>query len=336
MQALVETEMKKMKHFFTLACSLLLGSLSLSAQKVDYSVVSVPEESGTEFTRITTPNDYVCMPLVKRSSNGVQWFSNRVLGVSKDGKNIAYLSQRNNTTNIFIKELGKQGGAVQRTNRSGVVDFSYSPDGKYICFSEQRGKVCQILQTDATTGYVCRQITNASSDYTPVYTSDMENILFARQEGRTISIWGHNIKNNFLSSYSTGMNPCPIPGESAFLCSRSNSSGQYEIWKVNYATGVEECIVSNPIVSYTTPIISPNGKWILFVGGSLIADGNVRYYNTDIYVCRLDGSELAQLTYHAADDLSPVWSKDGNYIYFISQRGDANATANIWRMSFNY
>lgn len=325
--------MKRMT--FTLSMGVLCCITSF-AQKVDYSVVSVPEESGTEFTKISSQNDYVCMPIVQRTSRGINWFSNRILGVSVDGSSIAYLSQRNNTTNIFIKELGKQGGSVQRTNRNGVIDFSYSPDGKHICFSEQRGKISQVFQTDATTGYVCRQITSASNDYTPVYTHDMENILFARQEGKSINIWGYSIKNNFLSSYTSGMNPCPVPGESAFLCSRSNSTGQNEIWKINYATGVEECIVSNPQVSYTTPIISPDGEWVLFVGGSHIADGNIHYYNTDIYVCKLDGSEFAQLTYHAADDLSPVWSKDGNYIYFISQRGDAAGTANIWRMTFNY
>lgn len=333
--------MDKNKFNIMKRCVIILGfgmlcSISSFAQKVDYSVVSVPEESGTEFTKISTKNDYVCMPLVKRTSNGVNWYSNKILDVSKDGKNIAYLSQRNNTTNIFIKELDKQGGSVQRTNRNGVVDFSYSPDGKYICFSEQRGKVCQVYQTDATTGYVCRQITNASNDFAPIYSYDMKSILFARKEGRSISIWGYDIKNNFLSSYTSGMNPCPIPGESSYLCSRSNSTGKNEIWKINYQTGVEECIVSNHSVSYTSPTLSPDGKWILFVGGSLIMDGNIKYYNTDIYVCRLDGSELAQLTYHAADDLSPVWSKDGKYIYFVSQRGDVTGAANIWRMNFNY
>ena len=314
----------------------LLCVEAVVAQQVDYSVVSVPEESGTEFTKISTENDYVCMPQVKRSKKGIQWFSNCILGISKDGKNIAYLSHRNNTTNIFIKELGKQGGSVQRTNRSGVTDFSYSPDGKYISFSEQRGGVSQIFQTDANKGYVCRQITNASNDSSPAYSADMMNILFTRQEGKTVSIWGYNIKNNFLSSYTPGMNPYPVPQESAYLCSRANSTGQNEIWKINYSTGVKECIVSNPVVSFTTPTISPDGKWILFVGGSLIESGKIRYYNTDIYVCRPDGSELIQLTYHAADDLSPVWSKDGKYIYFISQRGDATGTANIWRMNFVY
>jgi len=58
------------------------------------------------------------------------------------------------------------------------------------------------------------------------------------------------------------------------------------------------------------------------------------YRNTDIFVCRIDGTEFTQLTYHAADDISPVWSQDGKYIYFISQRGSSTGTANIWRMNF--
>ena len=64
--------------------------------------------------------------------------------------------------------------------------------------------------------------------------------------------------------------------------------------------------------------------------------GSKEFVNTDLFVCRTDGTQLTQLTYHAADDLSPVWSKDGRYIYFISQRGDAAATPNVWRMNFNY
>lgn len=60
-----------------------------------------------------------------------------------------------------------------------------------------------------------------------------------------------------------------------------------------------------------------------------------KYWNTDIYVARTDGTDLSQLTFHAADELSPVWSKDGQYIYFISQRGSSTGTANIWRMTFD-
>ena len=314
----------------------LLFCYSLQGQKVDYSIVSVPEETGMELRQVTTANDYVCMPLVKRTIGKINWISNRIIAISPDGSNIAYLSYRNNTTNIFIKDIEKQGSSIQRTKRSNVLDFSFSPDGKYICFSEAIGKTNQIFQTSATDGYVCRQITNGNQDYSPVYNLGMKQILFARQEKNSVSIWSYNIENNFLASYSNGMNPYPLLDDGAFVCTRTSADGRSEIWKVNATTGVEECIISDTERSYTSPMLSPDGKWILLTGSSKISRGNSNYLNTDIFVAKPDGTNLLQLTYHAADDLSPVWSKDGKHIYFISQRGDANGTANIWRMNFNY
>lgn len=326
-----------MRHVHSfLPAALLLAATTTHAQTVDYSVVSVPEESGIDFQQVTTNSDYVCMPTVRRSTAGLNWLSNRILDISIDGAFLAYLSYRNNTTNIFIKDISRQGSSVQRTNRQAVLDFSFSPDGKNICFSETRGKTNQIFQTSATAGYVCRQITSAAMDYSPVYSSDISQIFFARQEQNGTSIWGYNIKNNFLSTYSIGMNPCPIPKQEAYYCSRIGGNGKTEIWKVDYASGVEECIVSDVNRSFSTPSLSPDGQWLLFVGESIIETERIRYRNTDIFVCRTDGTALAQLTYHAADDLSPIWSRDGRYIFFISQRGSANATANVWRMNFVY
>lgn len=312
-----------------------IGTCVTVAQSVDYSVVNAIEERGIDFMQVTQENDYVCMPIVQRQGGSINWLSNRILDISADGKYIAYISARNNTTNIFIKELGKQGGSTQRTNRQAVIDFSYSPDGKNIVFSENRGTSNQIFVTDATTGYVCRQITTSSYDYSPIYTSKLDKILFARMENNGVAIWGYDIKSNFLSSFSSGMNPHPV-NANVYICARMSSNGHSEIWKINYSTGVEECIVSNPNRSFTTPVLSPDGKWILFVGESDIIAPNFVYKNTDIYACRIDGTDMAQLTYHAADDLSPVWSRCGKFVYFISQRGSASATANIWRMPFVY
>lgn len=322
-----------MKRLFVFGVFCLFA-ISLKAQTVDYSVVFVQQESGISFTKVSSDNDYVCMPEVRRTRNGIDWLSNRILDISVDGQNLAYLSYRNNTTNIFIKDVNKMGGSVQRTNRQNVLDFSYSPDGKNICFSEFIGNINRIFVTDAKKGYICRQITNNDQDYTPVYAYDMSQIYFARQESQGLSVWSYSISDNFLSNITRGMNPYPIPNEDAILCVRPSGDGNNEIWKINYATNIEECIVADPNHSFTTPIVSPDGQWILFVGSSEIDGGSFIYYNTDIYVCRTDGTEFTQLTYHAADDISPVWSRDGKYIYFISQRGSSTGTANIWRMNF--
>jgi len=327
-----------MKTFFCLSLACALLPLTGAAQRVDYSVLYVSQESGTEFTKITDDGDYVCMPKVKREWRGdnISWYSNKVIDVSPDGKNIAFLSARNNTSNIFIKKLSNSGGSVQRTNRQNIQDFSFSPDGQNICFSERDGRIAQIYQTSAISGYVCRQITNNAVDFMPVYSENMEQIFFTRQERNSTSIWSYNLANNYLSNYTRGMNPYPLKGNGSMLCVRSNSEGRGEIWRVDINRGTEECLLSDPVRSFSSPSLSPNGKWILLVGSSVLTVGKKAYANTDVFVCKTDGTDLRQLTYHAADDLSPVWDKSGRYVYFISQRGSAEGTANIWRMTFDF
>lgn len=307
--------------------------ISVCRAQVDYSVVSVNEESGLDFMKITSDDDCVCMPQVKRNSSGANWWTNKVIDVTIDGERIAFLSFRNVTTNLFIKGLNQNNFSKQRTNRQNVLDFSYSPDGKIICFTEQVGKTTRIFTTDAENGYVCQQITSNEKDYYPNYSRDMSQIFFSRQEKNGSSIWSFNVQNRFLSNYTKGMNPVSVDND-ILLCVRPTASGRYEIWRINYKTGIEECFISDVNHSFTTPSISPDGQWILFVGSNKLMNGNRAYWNTDIFVAKMDGTQLTQLTYHAADDLSPSWSRDGKYIYFVSQRGSSTGTANIWRMNF--
>lgn len=314
--------------------SLMVGMvISASAQSVDYTVVYVPEEYGFEFVKMTTEADYVCMPLVKRTATGVNWLTNRILAVSPTGTEFAYLSLRNNLTNIFIKDIDRQGVSRQRTNRSAVVDFSYSPDGKSICFTEQVGESNRLFITDASVGYVCRQITSDNQDYSPVFSTDMKSILFCRMELQGASIWAYDMAYNYVSCFTSGQNPAPSPEGIAIFVARVNNVGHGEIWKVNIATGAEECILSSRNHSFFSPTLSPDGTQLLLVGSTGIPVGRGMYWNTDIFVCNVDGSGFQQLTYHAADDLSPAWSADGKFVYFISQRGSVNATPNVWRIS---
>lgn len=326
-----------MKKIGMAICGMLMFlPICMMAQTVDYSVVNVSEEGGLELVKITKEADYVCMPEVKRNSKRVIWNTNKVIDISPDGQKIAYISFRNNSTNIFIKELDKLGLSAQRTNRQSIIDFTFSPDGKSLLFTESRGKQNQVFQTSAESGFVCRQITSGNIDYSPIYSSDLKRVFFARQENKGVGIWAYDLENNYLATYSQGYNPYPMKNESAFICVRDNSQGGSEIWKVNYDNSTEECIVSHSQHNFTSPVISPDGEWLLFVGSTKIdVTESKSYYNTDIFVARLDGSDFMQLTYHAADDLSPVWSSDGKYIYFVSQRGSADAIANIWRMTFN-
>ena len=137
--------------------SLLLLPFALFGQTVDYSVVSVPEESGLELVKITADNDQVAMPLVRRTRTGINWTTGKIVQISPEGDRLAFISARSNTSNVFVKDIDRQGSSVQRTSRTAVNDFSFSPDGQYILFSEAMGRTSQIFLTDASQGFVCRQ-----------------------------------------------------------------------------------------------------------------------------------------------------------------------------------
>ena len=181
------------------SCCLFLGTIMSHSQEVDYSIVSVPEESGVDFRKITSNNDFVCMPEVRRTMKGLSWYTNRILDVSADGNKIAYLSIRGETSNVFVKDLSRLGTSVQRTNRKAVLDFSYSHDGKLMVFSEKSLKSNMIFQTDAANGFICRQITNGSYDYSPIYSKECDKIFFTRAEATSTSIWIYNLAENYLS-----------------------------------------------------------------------------------------------------------------------------------------
>lgn len=66
--------------------------------------------------------------------------SSKIISVYAGGGKLAYLSQRDNSTNIFIKNLDGLGKTVQRTKRSTVIDFSLSPNEEKIVFLNEMGK----------------------------------------------------------------------------------------------------------------------------------------------------------------------------------------------------
>lgn len=313
----------------------LMLSAALNAQTLDYSLpVQEERELNLDMKKITTDNDCVYMPTVRKSSR-LDWMTNNVIGLTPDGKSISWISVRNNSSNIFVRALNG-GAALQRTNRRSVLDFNYSPDGSKLCFSESDGRTNRIFTTNADKGYVCKQITYNEWDYSPIYSADLRHIYFTRKEkGNTFGIWRYDLTENSLSYITNGINPYPIKGSTEILCIRASNNGNTEIWKINYETGDEVCIVSDVKRSFSSPTLSPDGKWILMVGNSEFQFNGKSYPNTDIFVCSVDGTNMTQLTYHPANDLSPQWSNDGQYIYFVSQRGNTTKTPNIWRLTFN-
>lgn len=335
--------MKKISIFATAA----LIALSASAAKDNsMSLVAVPEEGGVKFEKITEDADAVssAFPAQKGSfsfSGGkksyVNWWVNPQIAITPDGKKIAYINNKNKTTNIMVKDAAKGGASVQRTFRTNVRDFTLSPDGSTICFTEKRGGHFGLYLVDFKQGNVVRQVSNGmDNDYAGQITKDNNTIFFHRGEGfDAYSLWSWDRKNNLFSNYSRGMSPVlDTRDKDVIYCARFTDQKESEIWRLNLKTGVEELILGLPERSFTTPQLSPDGKWLLITGSSRAEKS--KGLNTDIFAVRTDGSQLTQLTYHPGNDLSAIWAPDGKSIYFLSERGTAKrGIFNVWKMDFN-
>lgn len=313
--------------------------------KLDFSIIDVPEEGGVRFEKITDDADCVnSEALVRKGGNlfgikntsVIDWWVNPQIAISPDGTKLAYINLKNGTSNIMVKNAAKGGSSTQRTFRTGVTDFTWSPDGNTICFTEWRSGHYGVYLVDAAEGAVVRQIsTGNDNDFAGQITNDGKTIFFHRGEGPAqYSIWSYDRDKNLFSNYSRGMTPCLIPGNpDVIYCSRYTDKKESEIWRVNLKTGVEEIILSQPGRSFTTPVLSPDGKWLLVTGTSIAEKG--KNMNTDIFAIRTDGTQFTQLTFHPGNDLSAIWAPNGKEIYFLSQRGSKEGTYNVWKMDFN-
>jgi tricorn protease len=84
-----------------------------------------------------------------------------------------------------------------------------------------------------------------------------------------------------------------------------------ELWSVPRAGGVAHVLASG-IDLLTTPMFSPDGKWIAFSG--------TFQKNTDVYVVPADGGQPRRLTYYPTPNIAVGWTPDGNSVLFRSHR----------------
>lgn len=309
-----------------------------------YLEAFTPEESGLNLVKLTDESSTSIISGTSLKSTFSQtssvwaynselmfkWYPMRSLTISPDGTKIAFVSRASGNDNIMIRNANSQGSATQRTFRN-VSSFCWGSDDK-LYFSDINGNNSYISSVSATQGTMMNQLTNGSvNDNNPV-TLDGKVIFFHRNSSNGPAIWSLDRSNGTLTSCASGYNPCLIPGDpDAFYCVR-NTGNRSEIWYVNFVKGQETMILSDEKRSFANPSLSPDGEWIVCEGCTM---SNINQKaNLDIFVVRTDGSHLTQLTFNPANDMSPVWAKDGRSIYFISQRANKDTKNNIWRMNF--
>lgn len=309
---------------------------SYVAEESGLSIQKITDESknsvvGNTFT--STPMNFGRTSIGGCKKQGMYWGTGKVLSLSPDGQDLAYLTVSNKQRNVMVRKATAAGTSTQRTFRD-VYDFSYGPDGN-IYFTDYVGNYkWQIHSVSAKAGSVMRQLTSNNNDDNPVMAKNGHSLYFTRHDNSGVAIWCLDINDGTLTFCAKGYNVCPIgEGDSEFLCVRNSDEGVSQIWHVNFVTGIETLILADKERGFSNPAISPDGKWVAVQGSSKSSAGKVK--NLDIFAVRIDGSQFVQLTYHPAIDCNPVWGPDGKSLYFISSRASKDKSFNVWKMRFN-
>lgn len=174
----------------------------------------------------------------------------------------------------------------------------------------------------------------------PVFSSDGQRIFYTRglpsnaMSGNVpvttwnYSIWSMNKNTSITIQYVEGSSPEFVPGEKMLFTKSNTTTNQGEIWMIDLKSGQETLILRDNLRGFSTPKISPDGKKLMCVGSTTGIKPSES--NLNIYSVNIDGTGFQQLTFHPGNDTSPCWSPDGKSLYFLSQRGNAKGSYNIW------
>lgn len=330
------------------ALALCAAVMTPNAQAKKFVEMLTPEETGLNIQKITDENNNSVMGSISYrglpsnftlsqmggcKESKFSWTCNNLLCLSPDGESLAYLGEINKQHNVMIRKATAVGASTQRTFRH-VTGIHWGYDDKLYYSDITDYPNSRISCVNARAGNIMRQLTNNNMDYNPVITKNGKIVFFTRLDKSGPSIWALNQETGELTSCARGFSPAIIGDKTdEFLCVRNSTSGNSEIWLVNYDKGQETLILSDKNRGYTNPQVSPDGQWILCVGNNKSAISKKN--NLDIFAVKMDGSNLVQLTYHPANDCSPIWSADGRSVFFISYRTNKDDYYNIWKLRFD-
>ena len=217
------------------------------------------------------------------------------------------------------------------TTESGVEQFpSLSPDGGWIVYSSgEPGSEDIYLRSVGGQTLINLTKDSTEGDTAPAFSPDGERIAFrSERQGGGIFVMGRTGESPRRLTEG-GFNPSWSPDGNDVLYATENvvdnpftRNSISELWAVKVATGEKTRLSEGDAVQ---PRWSPHGHRIAYWANPVSLGRRQR----DIYTIPAAGGEAVAVTSDAALDWNPVWSPDGMYLYFSSNRG---GTLNLWRV----
>jgi Tol biopolymer transport system component len=220
------------------------------------------------------------------------------------------------------------GTFTQLTDQPGEEVFpSLSPDGRMVAYASRPvGNWDVFVQSISGRNAINLTKDSAADDSQPAFSPDGQKIAFrSDREGGGIFVMGV-LGDSVVRLTDEGYRPAwsPDGSEIAYELERwvdpHGRSTIDPLWAVNVETRQKRKLSDGDAVQ---PAWSPHGSRIAY--WAVVGASGQR----DLYTIPAVGGQPVRVTEDEALDWSPVWSADGRFLYFISDR-DGNM--NVWRV----
>lgn len=225
--------------------------------------------------------------------------------IAPDGKSVIYAAFREpNIYEIYEMDIAS-GEVTQLTERLGNLNGpEISPDGTLIAFKLSKGNSNQIWLMNRD-GSDPRSVPNASG-WDPTWSPDGQSILFASDMQGAIQLYRIRPDGSELLKISDlpairGRSDWSPDGQ--FIVTYSGEPWKRDVYIMN-ADGSNARMLTPTGGNSQGPSISPDGQWVAFT--SYFDQYRVEN-GCEIYIMRVDGTDVRRLTNNDYCDYQPRW-----------------------------
>jgi Tol biopolymer transport system component/predicted Ser/Thr protein kinase len=222
---------------------------------------------------------------------------------------------------------------VQLTNEHGTEFFpSLAPDGKsFVYASDHNGNFDLFVQRVGGKNATLLTPNTASDEIEPVFSPNGERIAFrSTREPAGVYVMeagGENVRLVVAGCHHPAWSPdgqeivCSTAGHEEAPTTRNTLPSA--LWVANVESGNKRLLCEGDAMQ---PSWSPNGERVAFWFMPPSAG------RSDIGTIARNGGEIEVVTKDASTNWNPVWSPDGKFLYFASDRG---GNMSFWRVAID-
>ena len=261
--------------------------------------------------------------------------------VSPDGRTLAFIRyEKRGVSDVYVVSMA--GGEPRRlSNWNAEIDgLSWTPDGREIVYSVHEPTASRLWRIDAHGATPGRGSPLANIPAAAMYPS-ISRPMPARPARLAFQTITRDVDLRLMDLDMRPVNDTlesqPFSNSTRYEGSARFSPDGHRIAFVSYRSGAPDVWVAGRDGSGLRQITAL-GAAGMFISdwspdGTRIAFEAAVAGNSDVYIVGADGGHLQRLTTEPSIDGTPVWSRDGQSIYFGSTR--AGTIPDVWRMSSN-